>query len=289
MSSKIFYVYEILNPLTQTVFYVGITSRTAELRYKEHIRETRTKIVNLEKVNEINNILSANLVPEVKIVFESLTKEEAIARETHLIDLYGRRKDGGILTNISKGGEHHTLSDEIKEQLSKNRKNKTYEELFGDERAKQFKADISIRNAGTNNPMYGKTHTIESRQKMSAKLKGNVSHPVSDYQKQKIKESNSKRVWTDDMRQKLSESQKKRRLERPESFKTHPWTPESRKKQSEARKKNAVKYNFVHPEHGTFYGTTGDLATAYNFSSGSEAYKLVKGLYKSYKGWKLIN
>lgn len=115
------------------------------------------------------------------------------------------------------------------------------------------------------------------------------AHEISDYQKQKIRESNSKRIWTDDMRQKMSESQKQRKLERPDSFKPHPWTPESRKKQSDARKKNSTKYNFVHPEQGQFCGTTGDLASAYNFSRGSEAYKLVKGIYKSYKGWKLIN
>jgi hypothetical protein len=115
------------------------------------------------------------------------------------------------------------------------------------------------------------------------------AHEISDYQKQKIRESNSKRIWTNDMRQKMSESQKQRKIERPESFKTHDWSPESRKKISQATKNRAAKYTFVHPDHGEFVGSTGDLARAYNFSKAAEAYKLVKGFYKSYKGWKLIS
>ena len=114
------------------------------------------------------------------------------------------------------------------------------------------------------------------------------AHEISDYQKEKIRESNKNRLWTEDMRQKMSESQKQRFKERPESFKQHEWKPESRKKQSEARKRNATKYSFIHPDHGEFNGTTGDLARAYNFSRTSEAYKLVKGEYKSYKGWKVV-
>lgn len=65
------------------------------------------------------------------------------------------------------------------------------------------------------------------------------------------------------------------------------WLPEARQKIGDATKSRAVRYAFNHPEHGEFYGTTGDLAKAYNFSRASEAYKLVKGEYKSYKGWKI--
>jgi hypothetical protein len=113
------------------------------------------------------------------------------------------------------------------------------------------------------------------------------AHEISVYQKEKIRESNKSRVWTNEMRQKVSESQKQRYKERPESFKQHDWKPESRKKMSISAKNRAAKYTFHHPNHGTFYGTTGDLARAYDFSRPSEAYKLVKGEYKSYKGWTL--
>jgi len=92
---------------------------------------------------------------------------------------------------------------------------------------------------------------------------------------------------TKETKQKISEGQKRRKLERPESFKTYERTSIHRKAVGEATKSRAACYTFKHPEHGEFYGTTGDLAKAYNFSRASEAYKLVKGEYKSYKGWKI--
>lgn len=287
MSTKNYYIYELIDPRTEKPFYVGWTSRTSDLRFSEHLRETRSKTVNLEKVKILKEILNENLKPITKIVFQSVDKEESIKEEIRLIDYYGRIRDGGILTNISKGGEHHIVSDKVKKHLSEIRKNKTYEEILGKDKALDLKKRISKSVSGELNPMYGKKHTLEARKKMSEKLKGKSTHPVSEYQKERIRESNKSRVWTEEMRKKVSESQKKRFKERPESFKQHDWKPESRKKQSEARKRNSAKYTFKHPEHGEFYGTTGDLARAYNFSRGSEAYKLVKGEYKSYKGWTL--
>jgi hypothetical protein len=287
MSTKNYYIYELIDPRTEKPFYVGWTSRTSDLRFGEHLRETRSKTVNLEKVKILKEILNENLKPITKIVFQSIDKEKSIKEEIRLIDYYGRIRDGGILTNISKGGEHHILSDKVKKHLSEIRKNKTYEEILGKDKAIDLKKRISKSVSGELNPMYGKNHTIEARKKMSEKLKGKSTHPVSEYQKQRIRESNKSRVWTDEMRKKVSESQKKRFKERPESFKQHDWKPESRQKISESRKKNSAKYTFKHPEHGEFYGTTGDLSRAYGFSRASEAYKLVKGEYKSYKGWTL--
>ena len=65
------------------------------------------------------------------------------------------------------------------------------------------------------------------------------------------------------------------------------WLPEAREKISDSRKRNSSKYTFTHSEHGTFVGTTGDLGRAFNFR-GCEAYKLIKGEYKSYKGWTTV-
>jgi hypothetical protein len=289
MSTKIYYVYEIIDPRTEKPFYVGWTSRKSDLRFGEHLRETRSKVINLEKVNILKDILKENLKPIMKVVYQCTDKENSIKEEIRLIDFYGRIKDGGILTNISKGGEHHVVSDEVKKYLSELRKDKTYEEILGKEKAEELKKRISESVSGKSNPMYGKKHSAESRKKMSEQLKGKIAHSVTEYQKEKIRESNKSRVWTEEMRKKMSESQKKRFKERPESFVVPEWKPESRKKMSEARKRNSAKYTFKHPEHGEFYGTTGDLATVYNFSRTSEAYKLVKGEYKSYKGWTFVN
>lgn len=69
-----------------------------------------------------------------------------------------------------------------KETLEKRRK--SYEEQYGEERAAELKKKCSENNAGANNPMYGKvgamkgkTHSVEARAKMSAARKGKKHTP----------------------------------------------------------------------------------------------------------------
>jgi len=88
---------------------------------------------------------------------------------------------------------------------------------------------------------------------------------------------------SEETRKRISEKKKGQ----GKGIKKPPLSEEHKKILSIATKNRAAKYTFSHPEHGEFYGTTGDLARAYDFSRSSEAYKLVKGEYKSYKGWKL--
>jgi group I intron endonuclease len=285
---KIYYVYEILNPDTNQPFYVGWTSRSSELRFKEHIRETRNKIVNIDKVNIMKNLIDQGKEPFFKIVFETENKELSLKKEMELIDYYGRIKDGGILTNISKGGEHHSVSPAIKKRLSGYRKNKSYEELYGEDKASSLKKSLSERFKGSNNPMFGKTHTEESKKKMSEKVKGKIAHPISEYQKEKIRESNKNRIWSDEMRKKVSESQKKRYLERPESFKSYEMTDEHRKTISQARRSTANVYNFIHKDGSTFSGSIRQLSELVS-SNPAEPWKLVKGQYKTHKGWRLAD
>jgi hypothetical protein len=88
---------------------------------------------------------------------------------------------------------------------------------------------------------------------------------------------------SEETKRKISEKKKGQ----GKGIKKSPFTEEHRKNISNSQKKIAKKYTFIHPTAGEFYGSTGDLARAYNFSRTSEAYKLVKGEYKSYKGWTL--
>jgi len=122
--------------------------------------------------------------------------------------------------------------------------------LIGKDNMLREKMSLNSSRPGELNPFYGKTHSEETKRK-------------------------------------ISEAQKRRKIERPESFKTYERTIEHKKSVGAATKSRAVQYTFKHPDHGEFYGTTGDLAKAYKFSQGTEAYKLVKGEYKSYKGWVL--
>ena len=78
MSSKSFYVYELWNPLTNTVFYVGkgTKSHAGYRRLAEHLKDTRYyksgKVRKTHKFTTIAKILDAGMLPEIKVVYETL-------------------------------------------------------------------------------------------------------------------------------------------------------------------------------------------------------------------------
>lgn len=134
---------------------------------------------------------------------------------------------------------------------------------------------------------------------LSSKLKG-VSimerfgkthmHEISEYQKEQIRKSNRDRIWTTSSREKMSESQKRRKIERPESFSVEPKSATHKANLSKAHLGKGEKFTFEHKVHGTFVGTNKDLIRAFpaifNKSyHGAEVWKLSKGQYKSCKGW----
>jgi len=71
------------------------------------------------------------------------------------------------------------------------KKGKTFEELYGKEKAKKIKEKLSKKFSGKNNPMYGKTHTKEVRKIISNAAIGRVSPlkgiPLSEETKHKIR------------------------------------------------------------------------------------------------------
>lgn len=285
-------VYELIHPVTKICFYVGWTSRATNKRLYEHINEK--KIINISKTKMINEILATGLTPLISVVVTTTNKEESIKKELELIAFYGRINDGGILTNMSKGGEHHIVSTETKKKLSAARIGKSYEDLYGKEVADKLKINLSIRNKGKGNPMYGKTQSSSSIEQGASKRRGKIMHPISDYQKDQIKKSNSSRIWTTEMKLQMSISQKQRKINNPDSFKKGPFSLEHKKNISIARLTRVEKtYNFVHDEHGNFTGTIQDLIKHYpdTFTKkyhNAEIWKLTAGLYKSCKGWKLL-
>ena len=129
--------------------------------------------------------------------------------------------------------------------------------------------------------LYGKTHL----------------HEISNYQKQRIAKSNSERIWSEESKLKLSNSQKQRKIDRPESFNPGvPKTDEHRKTMSIARLNKFRKsdndiFSWTHIIFGCFKGTRSQLRD--NFPSQelnvSELLKVIDPAYseKSYHGWRL--
>lgn len=90
-------------------FYIGIGNSKYRATKKEKRNDIWQNIVNKTPYR-------------VDILFEDITWEEACEKEKEFIALYGRKKDGGTLANITFGGEGVlglSQSDEAKERARK--------------------------------------------------------------------------------------------------------------------------------------------------------------------------
>jgi len=109
----------------------------------------------------------------IRLVKENLTEEEAFELERTLIRFYGRKCDGGILMNLTEGGEglsghNHTL--ETKQIIS--------------QKAKERLKDK------TNHPRFGVSMSEETKERIREKKKGKLSwnKGVSGYKTQPASE-----------------------------------------------------------------------------------------------------
>lgn len=89
-------------------FYVGKGTRALQYSDKyqrpvEHIREAAlptNQQKNRHKCAVINQILARGNSVGVELVADEISEVTAIQQETHLIEKFGRKSDGGILTNM---------------------------------------------------------------------------------------------------------------------------------------------------------------------------------------------
>lgn len=86
-------------------FYVGkgLTSDKNQ-RHLFHYKQNCEKSVNPHKCRTIKILKESNFEPNYIIVYESNDEQKVLNVEMELIKFYGKKNDGGILTNITDGG-----------------------------------------------------------------------------------------------------------------------------------------------------------------------------------------
>lgn len=142
-------------------FYFG---KGKNKRYKSHLNDPRSK--NTLKTKKIQRIRDAGFEPLVIKIFENLIESDAMKYEKQLIASIGTKwniKDikRGPLCNMTSGGDGWTICEEAKEKAR-------------------------IKSTGSNNYMYGKTHTPEAKAKISITSK---AHRHSEKTKKAMSEA----------------------------------------------------------------------------------------------------
>jgi hypothetical protein len=99
------YVYELIDPRDGVVFYVGKGSGHRSAFHERNVMNGKTNGENPHKDRVIANILAAGLRVGVNIVQNSMTEADAYTLEEKIIEKYGFRVAGGLLTNILRGGK----------------------------------------------------------------------------------------------------------------------------------------------------------------------------------------
>lgn len=160
-------------------FYVGRGRDTQ--RALSHTKKSQIDKYdhNRLKANKINKIKSLDYDIESYIVIiycKSLQDTKQL--EKYFISHIGRLDiNSGTLCNLTTGGEGEIPGFSTKRKQSIAKKGKTYEEIFGEQEANRRK-EILRNKVGEKNHFFGKSHTLESRQKMSKSLMGRLS-PMS--------------------------------------------------------------------------------------------------------------
>jgi hypothetical protein len=157
-------------------FYIGIGKEVTRAYSKTHRNDHWNHIVDKTSY-------------DVHILFDDVSYEFAKEKEREFIELYKRKEDGGILCNLTKGGDgvlgiKHT--EEARKKMGEPNKGKTISEWHrkrisefhtGKVIAKQTKEKMSEKMSGENNHRYGVNASEETKNKMSASArKGEDNH-----------------------------------------------------------------------------------------------------------------
>ncbi len=158
---KTWYVYHIIDPTINEVFYIG---KGSGRRYSIHMiralkwRKDGTIISggNRHLYNKLLKIHDAGLCPKYYIEFESNIEKQVLDREVADISKFGIEN----LCNLTYGGEGETRSKESLEKLSKSSR-----EFWNSDGGFAMKEKLSQERMGENNPMYGYKMTEEEKKK----------------------------------------------------------------------------------------------------------------------------
>jgi len=163
--------------------YVGITKFSLEERFSQHIKRGFILTEAIQKYGQQK--FSIELVEEVE------SAERAYELEQYYIKQYDTKVPNGY--NLTDGGDGifgWEASEEYRQECS--------------ERVKQLHKEKKVG-------MYGKTHSEETKKKMSAASKGKekpwlIGRKITEETREKLRQINTGRILSEETRKKISEN-----------------------------------------------------------------------------------
>jgi len=199
---KKYYVYKIINPITNRIFYIG---KGTGNRCKQHLTDKGDYCFNKRLNGYIRNLIQEKQIPIIEKIKENLDEIVAYELEESLIKEYGRVgfDENGILLNILESGRPPSFSGKDHPWYGRKHTEKTKKKIS--ERQKELYLSGAVKPHNTGKPlseetknklriaMTGRVKTPETIQKtIDTRLKNNK--PQTENQKQKAREANQK-TW----------------------------------------------------------------------------------------------
>lgn len=196
-----YYVYYLINPNTNRVFYVG---KGTGIRCKQHLTDKKEYAFNKRLNGYIRNLIKNKTPPIIIKIAENLTEKIAYKLEENEIKNYGRVgfEENGILLNILESGrppkfegEDHPWWGRKHSEESKKKMSETKKERYANGIIKKRTGYKQSQETKEKNRLahLGKKQSKESIDKRIKTRKFN-NKPQTEYQKQKAREANQK-TW----------------------------------------------------------------------------------------------
>lgn len=170
MNEQRYYVYRHIRPDTNEPFYVGrgTKPRSFAVITQEYCRAY--DITHSKRSTAWHRVVNKNAsCISVEILYECVTKEEAMNKEIEFIKLYGRRDLGkGPLVNLTDGGDG-TLGSKHSEET----KNKISKSHIGIRPSEETRKKLSLSKKGLQTRLGAKL-TQETKDKIGAANKGST-------------------------------------------------------------------------------------------------------------------
>jgi group I intron endonuclease len=222
--------------------YFGITSKTVEKRFKEHLYKASVGYPQYLH-NAIRKYGAENFQVQQMYTNDDFEK----CKQWEIDTITSSRKIGLKLWNLTDGGQGgngYKWSEESRQKMSRSKTGKTHR---GSPLSEEHKLKLSIAHKGKPSPKRGIPMSEEQKIKLSIAHKGKPSPkrgvPLSEEHRQKIAIINRSRTISPETRAKMADSLRGRKLSEESKRKISvarkgiPWSEETRIKMVEVYKK----------------------------------------------------